>query len=417
MKQKKLLILGGTRISLQILKAAKEMGLEVYVADYYEDSPCKKFADKSFMISATDVDAIENLIKKESIDGVLMGYADVLLPYYNTICNNAGLPCYSNERAISITTDKAEFKKYCNLYNIPTVQEYTVEDVQNGTVRFPVIVKPVDNSGARGIYICNNLTEFQNFYNKSLEFSRSKKVIIERLMTSGEATIFYYLHGGEVYLLGVADRWMYEQNKTLLKLPVGYTFPAKDIESFISNQDSNIKRMFKSLGMKEGMVFMQAFVENGIYVIYEMGYRLTGSIEHHLMDAVYGFNHLKKIICFAIGDEVDTSRLNELNPKDCNMANVTLLLKEGNISQIKGIDELSKLPFVKAFHVSYEEGESIDKSNMGRLSQVGVRVLLTAENRKGLLKYMNEVKNTIEILSDKGEDMVIRDYDYTQICQ
>ena len=68
---KKLLVLGGTSISKEIVYAAHEMGIEVYVTDYYEDSPAKKIADKSFMVSATDVDAVVDLIKKESIDGVI----------------------------------------------------------------------------------------------------------------------------------------------------------------------------------------------------------------------------------------------------------------------------------------------------------------------------------------------------------
>lgn len=417
MRNKILLILGGTQISLQILKAAKEMGLDVYVTDYYENSPCKKFADKSFMVSATDVDGVVKLIEDENIDGALMGYADVLMPYYNEICQKAGLPCYSNMEAIDVTTDKARFKQYCKQFNIPTVAEYTLDDVKSGRTHYPLIVKPVDNSGARGIYICNNRTEFDEYFEKALSYSKSGNVIIERLMTCGEATIFYYLHDGEVYLLGVADRWMHEQDKSLLKLPVGYTFPGKQIGEFISNQDSDIKAMFKSLNMKEGMVFLQSFVEDGKYIIYEMGYRLTGSIEHHLMEAAYGFNHLKKIISFAVGNEVDTQNLSKLNPSKCCMANITFLLKEGTIAKIKGLEQLSAKPYVASWHISYNEGDSITSENIGRLSQVGLRVLILAENHSQLLSRMDEIKDVVEIADESGNDMIVRNYSYTELCK
>lgn len=414
---KKLLILGGTRISLQILQAAKEMNLLVYVADYNEDSPCKKYCDKSFLISAADVDKIVELIRNEGIDGVLMGYADVLMPYYYEICEKSGLPCYLNPKAIEVTSNKDQFKEYCRKFNIPTVDEYSLEDVKSGEAKFPLIVKPVDNSGARGIYICNNKREFEKNFTKALAYSRSKSVLIERLMTSGEATIFYYLHDGEVYLLGVADRWMYEQNKDLLKLPIGYTFPSKDIVSFIKQQNADVIKMFKSLDMKEGMVFMQSFVEEGKYIVYEMGYRLTGSIEHHLMEANYSFNHLKKIISYAVGDEVDIHTLRDLDPTKCNMANVTLLLNKGTINNIKGIHEVSSLPFVVGSHVSHLENETINDDNIGRLSQVGFRVLLTADTKEQLLRRMDSIKDTISAFDTDGKEMVIKDYKYSELCK
>jgi len=414
--KKKLLILGGSQISLQILYAAKEMGVEVYVTDYYENSPCKALADKSFMISATDIDAVVDLINKEHIDGVLMGYADVLMPYYDEICKRSGLPRYSNRNAIDITTDKAVFKKYCKEYGVPTVEEYTIQQVRIRAVKFPVIVKPVDNSGARGIYICNNIEEFETNYHKALSFSKSGNVIIERMMTGTEATIFYYFHDGVPYLLGVADRWMYQQNDKLLKLPVGYTFPSKNISQYINSEDQAIKRMFNSLDMKEGMVFLQSFVENGTYIIYEMGYRLTGSIEHHCFDRQYGFNHLKAIIDFSIGNRVDSSIVKSINPMECNMANVTLLLKKGTIASIEGLDQVKLLPEVVSYHLSYGIGDKIDDSVLGKLAQVGVRVLLVAKSHVELINAMDTVKDLITIIDDKGNDMIIRDYSYKELC-
>lgn len=414
---KRLLILGGTAISRQILYAAKELGYEVYVTDYLENSPCKELADKSFMISAIDVEAVAQLIKDEKIDGVIVGYADVLLPYYVEICNMAELPCYANRHAIDVTTDKDLFKKKCAEFNIPVVPEYTYQDIIENNVVYPVIVKPVDNSGARGIYICHNREEFDKYYNKALTFSKSKHVLIERLMQGKEATIFYYLHDGKSYFLGLGDRWMYEQNEKLLKLPVGYTFPANDITSFVKNQNDNIVKMFDSLQMKEGMVFMQSFVEDDKYVIYEMGYRLTGSIEQYLTEKAYGFNHLKEMIKYAVGDIVDTTAVEKIDPFDCCMANVTLLLSRGEIAKIEGIDETKNIGGVCHVYSSYNPGKVIDDSIIGTLAQVGIRVLLTADNEQQLLEMMDKVKDTIHVYDQDGNDMVIRDYSYKTLCK
>ena len=201
--KKKLLLLGGTSISRQIVYAAHEMDVDVYVTDYLENSPCKAIAQKSFMLSCTDVDKVVQLIKEEKIDGVLTGYADVLLPSYVKICEKASLPCYANLRAIETTSDKCKFKNLCKEGKVPVVEEYCFEQLANSNVSYPLIVKPVDNSGARGIYVCRNKADFDTYYPQAMTFSPSKHVLVERMMTHPEATIFYYLHKGEIYISSI----------------------------------------------------------------------------------------------------------------------------------------------------------------------------------------------------------------------
>lgn len=415
--KKRVLILGGTSISRQIVYAAHELDLDVYVTDYNEDSPCKKIAEKSFMVSCTDVDAVVQLIKDENINGVIMGYADVLMPYYVKICRKAGLPCYANLHAIEVTADKSRFKSCCRKYGIPVVEEYSLDDVEKNDVVYPLIVKPVDNSGARGIYICHSRAEFDRYYTEALKYSPSKHVIIERHMDCGEATVFYYMHKGEIYLLGVSDRHMLKFSDKLLRLPVGYTFPSVNKDSFIKNEDENIKSMFRQLGMNEGMAFIQCFNDNGKFIVYEMGYRLTGSIEQHLMEHAYGFNHLKAILKFAVGEPVDVTPLQSERLGNAIMANVTLLLSKGTISHYEGEEEVMKIPGVLHIHKSYPEGKVVDDSIIGRLSQVGIRVLLYADSRERLLRRMDEVKDTLKVVSSEQKDMILRDYSYQEMCR
>lgn len=414
--KKRLLILGGTSISRQIVYAAHELGLDVYVTDYLADSPCKAIAEKSFMVSCTDVDAVCQLIKDEKIDGVIMGYADVLMPYYVKICQKAGLPCYANLRAIEMTANKDNFKQLCRNFNVPVVDEYNKDDVDNDRVTYPIIVKPVDNSGARGIYICNDKTEFDTYYQESLKYSPSKKVLIERYMTGKEATIFYYLHKGEIYLLGVSDRHMLKYSDHLLQLPIGYTFPSVNQDVFIKSENENIKEMFRSLDMKEGMVFMQSFNEGGEYIIYEMGYRLTGSIEQHLMEKVHNFNHLKAMLNYAVGNPVDITPLASIDLETAVMANVTLLLSEGTIDHYEGVEEVMNIPGVLHIHKSYPEGKVIDHQIMGKLAQVGIRVLLYADSREQLLQRMDLVKDTLHVVSTDSKEMILDKYTYKDIC-
>lgn len=100
----KLLILGGMRISCEIIHKAKSMGIYTIVADYnkIEDSPGKKIADEHFLVSTIDVDEIVKLIKEQEINGVMVGFNDFMLPYYAEICKKSGLPSYGTKEQFDI---------------------------------------------------------------------------------------------------------------------------------------------------------------------------------------------------------------------------------------------------------------------------------------------------------------------------
>ena len=148
------MVLGATKLIAEIVKEAKRYGAFVAVADYFENSPAKKIADEALLVDATDVKTLTEYVKKNHIDGILTGFADSLLPAYMELCKATGLPCYLNKEQLLFATDKAFFKKCCRECEIPVIREYSASDKLN----FPLLLKPVDNSGARGIYICKNQT-------------------------------------------------------------------------------------------------------------------------------------------------------------------------------------------------------------------------------------------------------------------
>ena len=81
LKGKRLLFLGGVQDVCEIIKEAKKLGIYVMETDYIEDSPAKAFADRSFMVSTTDVESVVRLCQEEEVDGLFTCYTDLLLPY------------------------------------------------------------------------------------------------------------------------------------------------------------------------------------------------------------------------------------------------------------------------------------------------------------------------------------------------
>src|SRR5690606_25122942 len=157
-------------------------------------------------------------------------------------------------------------------FDIPVVEEYQtdtpLEEDTYKNFRFPILLKPADNSGGKGITICKNSMDYVENYQKTLTFSKIGKVLIERYVEAPEVSICYYIQDGEFYLTAMADRHVQHFDDNLIPLPVAYTFPSNYLEEYQKDLHFKTIKMFESLGMKNGMVFIQSFVENGKCVFY-----------------------------------------------------------------------------------------------------------------------------------------------------
>ena len=118
-KGKKLLILGGTALACGTVEKAKQMGVFTIVTDDREDSPAKKVSDASFMVSATDVEALVDLCKEQEVDGVLTTYHDRLLPYAQEVSDRLGLPYLATAEQLEMIRNKKKSKNLCIEYGIP----------------------------------------------------------------------------------------------------------------------------------------------------------------------------------------------------------------------------------------------------------------------------------------------------------
>lgn len=412
---KKLLVLGGTRISCEIIRKAKEMGMYVVVTDYNppEQSPGKLIADESFMVSCTDVDEVVELIRREKIDGVTVGFADVLLPYYAEICRKAGLPAYGTKEQFDIFINKDRYKTLLRKYDVPTVEEYTIDpnDFENSArdIRYPVLVKPSDSSGARGITICQNAAQLREAYDKARSFSRTGTVLVEQYLTGPEVTVFWTFKDGNYVLSGVANRHMKQrQDGGVIPLPVGYTFPASVTVSYMENTADKCREMFNSIGIRDGIMFMQCKVEEGVCVVYDIGYRLTGSLEYKLFKRACGYDPLEMLITFAVSGSMGERDVpipaDPLFPGIWPF-NVSILSAPGVIREIHGLDTVRQMPYVVDTVVSHPPGDEITMAMKGLLAQITVRVLGVVSKKEDLYPVMHGIEESIEIISETGENL------------
>lgn len=417
LRGKRLLILGGMRISCEIVRKAKEMGIYTLVADYnkIEDSPGKQIADEAVDLSVIDVDAVVDYVKNNAIDGVFVGFNDMLLPYYAEICQRVGLPCYGTKKQFATLIAKDQYKALCRQFGVPTIPEYDINDEQ---IKYPVLVKPVDSSGSRGITICHNRQELDEAVEIGRKASRTGKVLIERYMDGREVTVFWTFQDGNYYLSALANRHVkHNQGTDVIPLPVGYTFPSVYLPKYRAEVEDNCKRMFKHLSLKDGMMFMQCKVEDGTCYVYDLGYRLTGSLEYKILERVCGYNPLEMMICHALTGKMGEDSIAErVVPEFKTPAfNVSCLCAPGTITKIEGIDAVKAMPEVEDVVIAHTPGETITEQMKGLLAQITVRVLGSVANKEQLLPTMQKIDNTIHLVGSNGEELLLPGVEYEDI--
>ena len=417
LKGKRLLILGGMRFSCEIVKTAQAMGIYTLVADYnkIEDSPAKQIADEAVNLSVVDVDAVVNFVEINNINGVIVGFNDMLLPYYAEICKKAGLPCYGTKEQFESLISKDYYQALCRQFNIPTIQDYCIDDTD---IKFPVVVKPVDNSGSRGITICHNRKELLIAVERGKKASRRGRVLIEQYMKGREVTVFWTFQDGKYYLSALGNRHVKQnQGQDIIPLPVGYTFPSIFLPKYRLEVEENCKRMFQHLGLKNGMMFMQCKVENGTCYLYDLGFRLTGSLEYKILERVCGYNPMEMMIEFALTNKMGNESIaDKAIPEFISPAfNVSCLCAPGYIKEIFGIDEVKLMPEVEDVVIAHTPGETITEDMKGQLSQITVRVLGSVDNKESLLPVMQRINNTIHIKNETNEEMLLSGIEYSDI--
>lgn len=416
LKGKRLLILGGSRISCEIIRHARALGVATAVTDYYplEKSPAKQIADEAYYEDTSKVDAMVDFIREKKFDGVLTGFTDSVLPYYAEMCEKAGLPAYGTKEQFEVFIDKQKYKELMRKYDVPTIPEYKIDlnnfDNTTANIVYPVIVKPSESSGARGITVCYSKEELKNAMAYASNVSEDREVIVERYIDEPEATIFWLFVDGQYYVTMTGNRHVKYNQDGVIPLPVGYTYPASVQPRFLTETAPKMRKMFRAMEIKNGMMFMQSKIVNGECWVYDIGYRLTGSLEYINLKEICGYNPLDMLIHFALTGNMGEPDITEkVDPylRGKYSYNVSLLCKPGKIAKIMGLDKIEKLPGVLKVIVAHPEGDEITENMKGLLAQIAVRVLGRADDIAVMRKEMIDIQKLVHVISDTGEEMIL----------
>ena len=185
---KKLMILGGSRHALPVIKAAHKFGVYVITADYLPDNVAHKYSDEYCNVSITDQEATLAVARALKIDGVISFACDPGVVTAAYVAEKMGLPSVGSYEAVSLLQNKGRFRKFLadNGFNVPVAKGYTeIKEAlkEMNLFHWPVIVKPTDSAGSKGVNRVDDPQKLREAIEYALSFSRGKEFIIEDFIT------------------------------------------------------------------------------------------------------------------------------------------------------------------------------------------------------------------------------------------
>lgn len=408
---KKILILAGASLHIKIVKAAKELGVYTIVTDNLkpEDSPAKLIADEYWMNNIFDIDNIVQKCKEEKVDGVIAFCIDPTQIPYQRICEKLNVPCYGSKEQFRIFTNKQLFKEFCKKYNVNVIPEYSINDILNNNVNYPVLVKPTDSRGSRGINICYNKEETLKAITIASNESSNKGVIIEQYFNDADDMSFAYMVVNKIpYLVKIGDRILGDKKDNLQCQQMVAILPSKYKQKYIELVEPNIKEMIKGLGLEFGAVFLQGFWKDNKVYMYDPGLRFPGTDFDVVTKKVTGFDAMKSFVRFALTGDIkscygDINLAYNYNDKFCLILSVSI--KAGEIDIIEGIDEIVKHPYVIDYYQRYRKGDVI--FNSGDIRQRALEFVTYIPSYIEIKSFIKYVYKTLKIIDTNGDDMIV----------
>lgn len=404
--KEKLLILGSDYNTINVVREAQRQGMYVIVTDLMENSPTKEIADEAWFISTTDIDTLERKCKDSDITAVMFGASDFNISQSRMLCARLGLPIYcDNDYTWLVARNKRMFKDICKEVGAPVADDYFLSEEltekEVNQVVFPVVVKPCDKSGNRGMSYCENAEELRVAWCEARKIT-DETIIVERKLHGPEFNVHYVIAEGEMSLLYFsATHHQPGEAENLYSLK--YTSSAY-LKQFIEEVNDKVITVLKKVGCKDGIAWVDAIRDaDGKFYLLEMGYRFGGVMTYVPYEKVSGFNTIAWMLDCARGIKHKAIDLpTSLNQAFTGIAASYHLFatKSGKIASFDGLNEIERMDGVWVDCPKRAGSEIRYHVNSGLIGIYGKDI-------NDLCRKLRDINAVLKVKDINGENMIV----------
>lgn len=337
-KKPKLLIAGGGYSEIPLIEAGKSLGFHVISSGNRLNDLGHLYADEVQLLDYSDMEAMLKLAKKLQIDAICAGCNDFSALTAAYVAEKLSLPGHDSFTTANLIHHKDLYRQFAQLIEIPTPRANGFNTVNSALAElnnliYPIIIKPVDLTGGKGISTANNAIDAKSAIIRAFEISRAKRIVIEEFIQGSRHGISTLLLNGKVSFYFHDDEYYY-QNPFLVSAA---SSPGSLSDIIIKNLIETIELIAHRLDIRMGLVHVQFIVNtSGMPVIIEICRRAPGDLYLRLVQHATGFNYSEYIVRAATG--LDCSSIKQYLVKKyitrhCIMSNKNGIIKNVSINK------------------------------------------------------------------------------------
>lgn len=311
MKQKKLLLLGGLRYLLPVIEAAHKLGHYVITCDYVPDNIAHRYSDEYHNVSIIDREAVLELCRGLAIDGIMSFAVDPGVVTAAYVAEKMGLPAAGPYESVRILQDKGLFRKFLtdNGFTVPTAKSYTdPEEALNDTARFrfPVIVKPTDSAGSKGVTRIERREELADAIRYAMDHSLSKSFLIEDFIEKRgfSSDTDSFVVDGKIEFISFSNQ-RFDTKASNPYTPAAYSWPSSIGADHQKELHGELQRLMTLLGMKTSVynIEVREGLDGKAYIM-EVSPRGGGNRLSEVLRYATGVDLISNAVRAAVGDRV-----------------------------------------------------------------------------------------------------------------
>ncbi len=345
-RQKKLMLLGGIRYLLPVIKAAHEQGYYVITADYLPDNIAHKYSDEYVNVSIIDKEAVLAVAKKKNIDGIMSFGVDPGVIAASYVQNKMGLPSFGPYESVEILQNKDKFRQFLadNGFNVPKSKGFSsVEEALKDRefYEFPVIVKPTDSAGSKGVTRVDCFEELLPALEYAFAHSIKGKVIVEEFIEKSGCssdTDSFSVDGELKFVSFSAQR--FDEHAVNPYTPAAYSWPSTYTPEEEKYLTSEIQRLLTLLRMQTSIYNIETRIgTNGKPYIMEVSPRGGGNRLAEVVRYATGVDMITACVKAAVGDEIE-----DICPKPYNGYWAEFVLHSNHAGVFEGLEISKDMP-------------------------------------------------------------------------
>ena len=363
--KKKLMILGGSRYAIPVIETAHRLGAYVISADYLPNNIAHKYSDQYVNVSIVEKEVVLTIAKELQIDGIVSFACDPGVTTAAYVAEKMGLPFQCSYKSACILQDKGLFRQFLknNGFNTPHAKSYSDKHAPLKDVDFfnwPVIVKPVDSAGSKGVTKVETPDRLNEAIDIALKNSICGNFIIEDFLTfkGFHSSADPFTVNGKVRFISYSDQ-LFDKDADNPYTPAQIIWPSSMEMNHQDYLSSEIQRLVDLLGMKTGIYNIESCVgENGKPYIMEVSPRGGGCKIAELQHFAYGID----LIEFEIRNALNMP-MSDIKQTDCDGCWCEFVIHaahgQSGIFKKIVIDDSIMSKYVKVVDMTVKEGDMV----------------------------------------------------------